>query len=523
MKANNHIMYNNQSFLNYFARNKKQSESLQIRIKHKKTKLTGLLLFLLLLPIIGLTQEKNKDHDYQKVFDEFNSSIKKDFNSFKSKNDSIFYIFLENSWKTYKLVKDTNPIIPKPIAQPISDTSVKSNKEITPLKKQTLLQDTGKQLIFNGKSPIYHTMSIYNSTPETTNSFDFYGIDIIIPAQNKTVSIVNSITNNDIALYFKNASNNNEVSKTIMALQKSAIENKLNGWGYLELLQSAASSMYSNINNQVLFTWFALLKSGYDTKVGYNDKDIFLMTAFDTPIYCKSYFEENNKKYYLILFKGQKEEQKYITSYKADYPGKLLTLSLRFTKTPDFDTEIKTNDFYYKGQRLRFSYNANLTSFYNTYPQCSLSVFFQAPLSKIAISGLGKFILPHIKNKTDIENVNFILDFIQQAIRYQTDEKQFGKENYLFAEETICYPYADCEDRSIFLSQLLRDYLGLSTIAVVYPNHVALGVNIKENIDGAYVKYMNKKYYIADPTYIGAKLGMVMKNFENIKPEIIIF
>lgn len=34
---------------------------------------------------------------------------------------------------------------------------------------------------------------------------------------------------------------------------------------------------------------------------------------------------------------------------------------------------------------------------------------------------------------------------------------------------------------------------------------------------------MDEKYYIADPTYIGAKLGMMMKNFENIKPETIVF
>jgi len=128
-----------------------------------------------------------------------------------------------------------------------------------------------------------------------------------------------------------------------------------------------------------------------------------------------------------------------------------------------------------------------------------------------------------LKNKTDTEKVNFLLDFIQHAIDYQTDEKQFGSENYLFAEETICYPYADCEDRTVLLSQLVREYTGLNTIAIVYPNHVSLAVNISENFEGAYVEHDNNKYYMADPTYIGAKLGMVMPEFENVVPEIIEF
>lgn len=150
MKTIVSILYNNPFFRSY-DRNEKQSKFLQEKIIRRKTKSRNLLLFLVLLPIISLAQEKNKDDDYQKVFDEFNSSIKQDFDTFKSKNDSIFYKFLEDSWKTYKLLKDTNPNILKPIVQPIYDTSIMSNQEITPLKKRTILQDTGRQLILNDK------------------------------------------------------------------------------------------------------------------------------------------------------------------------------------------------------------------------------------------------------------------------------------------------------------------------------------------------------------------------------------
>lgn len=484
---------------------------------------TYLFLFVILLPAISWAQEEKNKNDYQKAFDEFNSSIKQEFDSFKSKNDSVFYRFLEESWITFELFKDARPSLPKPIMQPVSDTASIRNIEITPLKRRTMLQDTGRQLILNGKPTNYQTISTFNKTPETTTTFDFYGLNIVIPAQNETTRNFNSISNNDIALYFKNACNNDEILATIAFLQESATDNKLNGWGYLELLRSAAANLYNDTNNQVLFTWFALLNSGYDAKVGYNNQDVFLMPAFDVPIYYRSYFESNNKNYYLILFEGQEENHASITSYKADYPGELIGLSLYFTRIPDFKTKAKTRNVEYNGQQIILSHNANLTDYYSSYPECNLSVYFPPPLSELVISSLGKFLMPHIENSTDLEKVNFMLSFIQQAIGYQTDEKQFGVENYLFAEETICYPYADCEDRSVLLSQLVREYVGLRTIAIVYPGHVSLGVNIQENIEGAYVEYNNRKYYVADPTYIGAKLGMIMPEFENVKPEIVEF
>lgn len=478
---------------------------------------------ILLIPIIGLAQEDKNKNDYQKSFDEFSNSIKQDFNTFKSKNDSIFYGFLKKSWQTFILFEDTRPSIPKPIAQPVSDTATIHNKEIKPIKRRTMLQDTGRQLILNGKPTIYKNKNTYKTTSELNNTFEFYGLNITIPDNIKPTLSQNPISNNEIALYFKNASNNDELINTINTLSSNATKNNLNGWGYLELLKSAAAHMYSDTDNQILFSWYALLSVGYDAKVGYNNKDVFLLVAFDIPVYYMSYFELNNKKYYLVLFDNQNKNQSSIKTYQANYSDGLSNLSLFFKKIPEFNLLLKTRKLNYKNQQINISYNANLTDYYSTYPDCELTVYFQPPLSEVAISSMSKFLLPHLKNTSNAEKVNFMLDFIQQAIDYETDEKQFGHENYLFAEETICYPYADCEDRSVLLSQLVVEFTGLSTIAIVYPGHVLLGVNIKEDIPGSYVEYDNDKYYVADPTYIGAKLGMIMPEFEDAEPEIIIF
>ena len=488
------------------------------------TKYTILVLLIFLLPTLLMAQEKKKNNDYQKAFDEFNSSIKQDFDSFKSKNDSIFYHFLEQSWSTFKLFRDARPSLPKPIVQPVSDTSlIRNNIEITPIKRRTMLQDTGRQLILNGKSANYQTKAVVNIPDIPTTTIDFYGLTIEIPDQTEKEPEYSSITNEDIALYFKNASNNDYLLTTIELLQNKALDSKLNGWGYIGLLKTAAANLYKEINNQVLFTWYALLKSGFDARVGYNNHDILLLAAFDVPIYYTHYFEWNDKKYFHVTFNQQGSNLETISSYDANYPGELNSLSLYFNSIPLFETKSKTRKILFQGNTLPLSYDVNLVDYYNTYPECELSVYFPPPLSEFAISSLSEFLDPILINKTDTEKVNILLDFIQHAIDYETDEEQFGVENYLFAEETICYPYADCEDRSVLLSQLVREFTDLSTIAIVYPGHVLLGVNINESIVGAYVEYDNKKYYVADPTYIGAKLGMTMPEFENVEPEIIIF
>ena len=484
-----------------------------------------LFLFIILLPIISLAQEdkdKNKN-DYQKSFDEFSNSINQDFKSFKTKNDSIFYQFLKQSWSTFNLFKDTRPSLPKPIVQPISDTASIRNIEISPLKRRTMLQDTGRQLILNGKPTNFQTKAVVSNPDIPTTVIDFYGLTIEIPAQTEKEPEYSTITNKDIALYFKTASNNDYLLATIELLHNKALDTKLNGWGYIGLLKAAASSLYNDINNQVLFTWYALLKSGYDARVGYNNQNIILLAAFDVPIYYSSYFEWDGKKYYHVPYAGQVSDMKAVSSYEGDYNSNQNILSLYFSKPPVFAQKIATRKVQFNNQAINLSYDMNLIDYYSTYPECELSVYFPPPLSDFAISSLGEFLAPLLNNKTDMEKVNIMLDFIQHTIDYETDEKQFGSENYLFAEETLFYPYADCEDRSILLSQLIKEFIGLSTIAIVYPNHISLGVNVEENIKGAYVEYKNSKYYIADPTYIGAKLGMIMPEFENTEPEIIIF
>lgn len=47
--------------------------------------------------------------------------------------------------------------------------------------------------------------------------------------------------------------------------------------------------------------------------------------------------------------------------------------------------------------------------------------------------------------------VNKLLNFVQTGFEYEYDDKVWGDDRAFFAEESLYYPYCDCEDRSILL------------------------------------------------------------------------
>lgn len=91
-----------------------------------------------------------------------------------------------------------------------------------------------------------------------------------------------------------------------------------------------------------------------------------------------------------------------------------------------------------------------------------------------------------------------------------------------FAEETLFYPYCDCEDRSILFSRLVRDILGLNVVLVYYPGHLATAVAFSEFVQGDFLMVDGVRYTIADPTYINAPVGLSMPDVNNQTAKVIL-
>ena len=149
-------------------------------------------------------------------------------------------------------------------------------------------------------------------------------------------------------------------------------------------------------------------------------------------------------------------------------------------------------------------------------------MYANTPLSKQAQRTLYPALKQAISGKSQYEAGSRLLNFVQTAFVYEYDDKVWGCDRAFFADETLYYPYCDCEDRSILFSRLVRDLLGLKVVLIYYPGHLATAVCFTENVNGDYISMNGKRYTICDPTYIGAPIGATMPKMDNQKAKVIL-
>ena len=113
-----------------------------------------------------------------------------------------------------------------------------------------------------------------------------------------------------------------------------------------------------------------------------------------------------------------------------------------------------------------------------------------------------------------------ILNFVQTAFVYGYDDQIWGGDRPFFADETLFYPYSDCEDRSILFSYLIRTLTKQDVVLLYYPNHLATAVRFSEDLPGDYVMVEGLKYLVCDPT--GYKpIGNAYDEFKNVQAQVI--
>jgi len=337
------------------------------------------------------------------------------------------------------------------------------------------------------------------------------------------ISLKGKPNNETIAEYWKKISNA-KFESTLKKAESYKNSLALNDWGYCMLLYNIGNVINNgNEAESLLFTWFMLNKSGYDAKVGYLDNQIYLLLTSKDDIFGAPYFTIDNRRFYVMSLDWKELQLGSMYTYEGDYPDANKIISLNMNTLPALCGDVpKQVKFSYNGTdyTIKYTYNKNIVNFLNTYPHTSYPIYFNAPLMNESYASLVEQLKPILTGKTKSEALNILLRFVQTAFEYKTDQQQFGKEKCLFAEETLYYPYCDCEDRSIIFAYLVKKLLGLEVIGLDYPGHIATAVKI-DNVPGDYVTVNGKKYLICDPTYINANIGMSMPRYKNVKPEIV--
>jgi len=289
----------------------------------------------------------------------------------------------------------------------------------------------------------------------------------------------------------------------------------LNDWGYIELIKCLSKSFYGDETNEaVLMQAYLLVQSGYKVRLARSGNRLVLMMPFTTTIYQYSYFSLGGEKYYLL--DDNKDGGSYYV-FNCKFEGEK-TASLDIKKEPRFFDESTPKKAFasrrYPNASAIVTTNRNLMTFYSSCPVTSdWASYSRASLSRKVKRALYPTLRKQIASKSELEAANILLNFVQTAFDYKTDQEQFGYERPLFGDELFYYPYSDCEDRSILFSILVRDLLKLEVVLLNYPGHLATAVRFNEEVPGYYFGVNEKKYVLCDPTYIGAPVGDCMPQY----------
>jgi len=454
----------------------------------------------------------------QSDFDAWKNAQDEQFVSFKSKEDKAFYEFLKKNWSEFEaidgLAEETEPKIPEaPVVEKIEPIKVEKDTPAKPVTFQVEAVENKENIFF----------AIDKSLPVI--EIDYFGMMMDYNYQSSLDVDLSKMNQDAIADFWLKASNS-PYEKLLEQLKTQREKMNLNDWGYCLLVDKISNKVAQGDDkfNQ-LFSWFMLLKSGYDCKIGYNEDNVYILLPSLNKLYGISYVEIESLRYYAVSFQKQKPLEMAISTYEGSYPDADDLIDMSMDSNPRITSAIveKELKFLYNGEEytIPVKYDANAAEFFRNYPQTDLDVYFEAPLSDMALSSLSEGFAPILSERSEAEAANVLLRFVQTAFKYETDDEQFGREKSFFADEVLFYPACDCEDRSILYSYLVRRILNLDVIGLDYPGHVATAVKLNSEMDGDYVVYKENKFIISDPTYINANVGTSMPQFKQIKPKII--
>ncbi len=490
----------------------------------------------------------------QDSYEEYVKNYISGLRKFKNERDSAFSEMLRQQWEyftihqgiaplqkptppePYVIEKDTKPIDNKiPIAKPDNDSIVKANN-VPNIPKPTKLPDGAKASPSSktDSQKTNHNTPKQQSKPNTVEtpiqnvkditsigngncSADFYGITVKIPIANDMQFKLNRIKEKDIAAAWEKLSSAN-YPPTIKLLSDIKATLRLNDFSYMLLINKLSNNYYGyGSNESSLFTMFAMVQSGYNVKVANINESLTLMYSTLNTVYDINFLNIDGDNFY--LFKIPPSQNVTLSTYRGNFADNLKPISFDFIETPQLPSFYSREKLCsYNNFVITAHMNENLMNLYCDFPQVDYSVYKNNPVSKemrhVAITPLRE----KIKGMTELDAVNFILNFIQHAFDYKTDHQQFNRERPLFPDESLYYPFNDCEDRTMLFALWIKELLGLDVVILEYPNHVAAAVSFSYNVSGNYILYNGRKYIVCDPTCINAKVGVTMPQFRTTPP-----
>ena len=458
--------------------------------------------------------------------------VKTEFREFKEKQDREFADFLKSQWSEFKTSQGAVRIKePKPKQIPVVAPAPVVAPSVTP-GAPVVVPKPAQIVVAPILAPVTPPPPPVQPKPIPVAAdeieLQFYGnsVKFVFDPLWKSYRLTGGAKPETMSDFWAMMSGT-KYEPTIQAVNAAKRELKLDDWAYVTLWRDVVRALQPGKTEQNLLLWYFLTKSGYDVRLGYYDANVYLFVAVKQPVYATKFTKVNNQTYYAALDVDHGNNIRAFYSYQSNYPIKLNALDIKsayvgFTKVASAQRALA---FDYKGRTIKFTvpYDRRLVDYMSTIPQSEFELYFDTDGSSLVRQGLLAELRKYTANMNQEEAVNFLLTFVQKAFAYKTDEEQFGYEKYFFVEESLHFPYNDCEDRSVLFAWLVHELVGIKAVGLLYPGHMTTAVALKQaNADYASVDFHGQRFVIADPTYIGASVGMAMPSYAKYKPKRVV-
>lgn len=438
------------------------------------------------------------------------------FHSFRDSLNAEYVDFLAGAWKQYK----SSEPVPRP-------------KEIPPVPPRPYVpeEDSDEPVVVT--TPVVLPSVVPSPRPEPvepingqpveslkTVDFSFYGLKPQVRVPQKSGLRIFDVSPRSISEGWKELSGGGWDAALADCLEIRERQ-QLSDWAYLQLLHTLSESVESDKNAATLLCAYLFCQSGYKMRLAENGGKLVMLFGsrhhiYQTPFYViddESFFPYADRSWSLnicdVPFKGEKPLSLIIDGYQLLGDELSEPREIKSKRYPDMNVVSRVP--------------LKLLDFFETYPPSAIGdnplsqwgMYAEAPLSKATTQLIYPVLKEKLAGSTELEAANKLLNWIQTGLEYEYDDVVWGDDRAFFAEETLFYPYCDCEDRAILFSRLVRDLLGLDVALIYYPGHMAAAVKFNENVDGDAVMIEGRKFVVCDPTYIGARVGKQMPDLDS--------
>lgn len=521
------------------------------------------LLFCCLCMTQGNAQGNAQDN-FKGEFDDFRNETKKDYDDFRKQCFAEYIDFVRQAWMEVGVERpiplpEDEVYIPELAGDEDPETNSWFSRQASALKKgilgifsskkkkgdkgndalpKSLKENDMKSLAYEKikvkKDQYQQPQPLAPVEEDVTSLNDYYsfisfGTEYKVRMGDNCRFKLETVDENAVADALKNMLNTqfDNILYDCLELRK---EHHFSDWAYYNMLCSLVDSFYGEETNEAnLVLAFLYMQSGYKIRMGHDYEHLYVLMASQHTICGKYHFKIGDDKFYVLRGKDPDRMSICAVPFQKEAGLSLIIPDVQgfaFEETaPRTITSTRYPDF-----SFTVSLNKNLLDFYGTYPASTLDgdfttkwvMYANAPM----VEEIKNQLYPQMKTKLDglseSDAVNRLLNWVQTGFDYKFDNEVWGCDRPFFGEETLFYPYCDCEDRAILLSHLVRDLVGLNAALVYVPGHLAMAVEFNDSVEGCYFDVDGRRFVFCDPTYINASVGEYSPQSDMNKAQLVL-